>query len=369
VEPSDARAHAADLLARVLETGMSSADDGFPVYADPETGAWSTTEDGSWNGGFWVAALGELVASGHLERPELLRWLERLHPRVSADTSLRGLLFWYGAAHDFPRTTGDEGRNLALAATRALTESRHRPSGLIPLGNAFGASPDPTKVVVNIDGLAGTAALCGWAANATRNKSIGQIAAANTRRLAELLIRKDGSTWQAAELDATTGRLLRRCTQKGASDESTWARGQAWAMLGFVQAAVWLGEEFLPLALATARWWCAHTDHEPVNPWDFSDPDGLRDTSAAAIAARGLLALGHLEGEGSPFTAHAHSTIDDLVGGHLGPNNTTGARGRLLDGCLNYPERSATCHELIWGSWFLLESLLVIGNPDRDWRP
>ncbi len=139
--------------------------------------------------------------------------------------------------------------------------------------------------------------------------------------------------------------------------------GQAWAILGFAQAATWLGDEFLEPANAAAEWWCAHTPEGSICPWDFSAGDGPSDTSAAAIAVRALLALGDMQGE-TRLVASAHDTLRVLCDQHLAHNVTSLARGRLIDGCLNYPERAAITDELIWGSWFLLESLLALAEPD-----
>jgi unsaturated chondroitin disaccharide hydrolase len=71
-------------------------------------------------------------------------------------------------------------------------------------------------------------------------------------------VRADGSVAQSATYDRQ-GRLSGQASIEGSSRDSTWARAQAWAMLGLVQAA----------QLANAP----------------------RDTSAAAIAAAALLKL------------------------------------------------------------------------------
>lgn len=262
---------------------------------------------------------------------------------------------------------------MGIAAARALVASRHEPSGAIPLGNEWGENPEPAFVEINIDGLAGTAALCGWAADEAGDSALRVGAIADARVHAELLIRPDGSTWQAASLDRATGRLLRRHTQKGVNDDSTWARGQAWAILGFTQAVYWLSAEFVEPALATADWWCDATNGRRVPPWDYADPDGPPDTSAAAIAALALLALADLPTPRARlYRQVAHETLDELVHEHLTPVARDDLRpeGMLLDGCYNRRARWADQHELIWGDWFLLEALLVAGKAlPRPWWP
>ncbi len=44
------------MLMRVRDTA-GRVGDGFPHWADPESGQWTVTADGDWTGGFWVAML------------------------------------------------------------------------------------------------------------------------------------------------------------------------------------------------------------------------------------------------------------------------------------------------------------------------
>lgn len=123
-------------------------------------------------------------------------------------------------------------------------------------------------------------------------------------------------------------------TQQGYSGYSTWTRGLAWAMLGFSELLEFLdmipdrnldawggkskiGETWLKAARATCKFYMAHTPLDGIPYWDTGAP-GLTslgaylerkadpfnayepvDSSAAAIAAQGLLRLGkYLSGKG-----------------------------------------------------------------------
>ena len=46
----------AAMVGRLRDTAARALD-GFPVYADPETAAWTTAPDGFWTGGFWTGSL------------------------------------------------------------------------------------------------------------------------------------------------------------------------------------------------------------------------------------------------------------------------------------------------------------------------
>jgi unsaturated chondroitin disaccharide hydrolase len=154
--------------------------------------------------------------------------------------------------------------------------------------------------------------------------------------------------------------MLRRYTHKGIRDDSTWARAQAWAVLGYTLMFRWTGDrDFLDVATRTADWWVSHAPSDRVAFWDFDDPDipsTNRDTSATAIVATSLLKLGSLvPGErGRRYRQAGEATTRMLAEHYLD------ARGILSHGCYNRRIGLATQHELIWGSYFLFEALAVL---------
>ncbi len=343
---------------------------GFPVYADPATGAWTRADDGFWTGGFWTGLLWLAAqATGEMGyRAQALRWAERLRPRADSDTALRGFLFWYGGGIGAVLAGDGEARDLALAGARGLASSYQRRARLIPLGNAFGESPDTSRLETNVDGVAGLVALLAWAAQSGGEPSLETIARAHAARQVELCLRPDGSVSQSASVDPRTGERLRRYTQKGLHNDSTWSRAQAWAMLGFAQATRRISTEFTDAAVRASDWWVDHLPSTGVVPWDFDDTTvggTTVDTSATAIAAAALLKIAALA------PAHAeryHSTavrmVEALIARHLTPTAPHDRRpaGMLIDGCYDRRTSRATSHELIWGDYFLFEALLCLAG-------
>lgn len=108
-------------------------------------------------------------------------------------------------------------------------------------------------------------------------------------------VRPDGSTYHIVRYDGTTGAVLSRGTFAGASDDSTWARGQAWAIYGFTMASRETGDpRFLETAQRAADYYLANLPADSVPYWDFQAPgipEAPRDSSAAAITLSGLLEL------------------------------------------------------------------------------
>ncbi|KAE8314471.1 Six-hairpin glycosidase-like protein [Aspergillus transmontanensis] len=117
------------------------------------------------------------------------------------------------------------------------------------------------------------------------------------------------------------GKVKQKLTAQGYSDNSTWARGQAWAIMGYAQTYSWTKKrEFLDAAKGLADYFIQRMESSPaiveqqgrgryVPLWDFDAPithtgangdqGPLRDVSAGMIAANGMLILnGQLAGMG-----------------------------------------------------------------------
>jgi len=348
---------------RVIRTA-ESAPAGFPHFADPATGAWTCSPAGDWTGGFWngMLWLSALATGDARVRRWAETWTERLRSRVRSDTVFRGFLFYYGAALGDILLDDPLGREAGLQGASALAASYNPRAQALPLGSEAEEASDVGRGEANVDTVQ-AAALLLWAARHTGDKTLRDVALGHARRHVELCLRDDGSVCQSASFDPATGAMLRRYTHKGITDHSTWARAQAWGILGWTVAAQWSGDRsFLTPATTAAEWWLAHAPADRVAFWDFDDPaipGAPRDTSATAIVAASLLKLAALSAEPAAARYHgaAEATALALVERHLHDD------GLLADGCYNTRINLATRHELIWGSYFLYEALHVLSGP------
>jgi unsaturated chondroitin disaccharide hydrolase len=294
-----------DAIARIrarVEDTARSASEGFPHFADPDTKRWTWSPDGDWTGGYFNAMLWLGTATGPAaDRARWLSWArkftERLRPRLASESSSRALLFYYGAALGSILCDDREARSLALEAAGALAKMYNAPAGVLPLGAAFEEVSNVGATEAEID-MVQAVALLMWAYRETGDASLREIAMSHSRRHIEFCLRPDGSICQSASFDSATGAMLRRYTHKGINDNSTWARAQAWGMLGWALSAQWCEDlSFLEPVGRAADWWIAHVPADRIAFWDFDDPaipNTNRDTSATAIAAASLLRLSAL---------------------------------------------------------------------------
>lgn len=94
------------------------------------------------------------------------------------------------------------------------------------------------------------------------------------------------------------GNRVKAGTFQGYDDESTWARGQAWGIYGYVMMYRETGDvRYLNFVKNVANVYFDRLPEDAVPYWDFDDPaipNAPRDASSAAIVASALLGLSTL---------------------------------------------------------------------------
>lgn len=365
-----------------IETTIPATAQGVPHWADSETGKWTLTPDGDWTGGAWVGELwlGHLIAPERIPLSEVHRALRLITPRVHKQTAFKGFGFYYGAAVGDILHSDPTARETGLQAAKSLAGMFDEKLGLIPLGEDAEEASATGSAESSIDSLQASALLF-WAAAELGDAGLKDIAVRHTGRVLANHVREDGSVIQSSTLDPETGAVIRTHTHKGYSDTSTWGRAQAWAMVFSAHAATVDPEEplWLEYAVRTADWWMAHAPSDKVSFWDFDDPaipETSRDTAATAMAAAALLKLAHALGDrGTAYEAFAVESAAALTAGYLTPCRPHDERpgGMLTGGCFTRKSTvrsvdAATNVELIFGSYYLFESLAVLTGAVKPGR-
>jgi unsaturated chondroitin disaccharide hydrolase len=369
---------AALMLERITHTA-GAVGDRFPNWAAGSTGQWTTTADGDWTGGAWPGMLWFAHRKTGDERFQAWarQWCDRLRPRVNLQTAFKGFGFYCGAAMGEILSGDAHGKDMALEAAASLRSLFDPVLGLIPLGKDAEEAGEIGKAFSSIDSLQAVPLLL-WAHAKTGESSYRECAISHTTRVLDIHCREDGSIIQSSELDAGTGEVARHFTHKGIAPDSVWARAQAWGMLYSAMAFARCPEQsrWLKQSMAAADWWLAHVPADSVAFWDVCDPAipiTERDTAGTAIVTAALLKLGQLAPRAEDrqrYQKAAEDTAAALLRGYLTPTSAddTRPRGMLVGGCFNKradsrPQDSALNAELIFGSYFLFESLQVLlGN-------
>jgi unsaturated chondroitin disaccharide hydrolase len=301
-----------------------------------------------WTGGF---VAGQLWLIGERERAAVVTDL--LLPRAAQPTTHDlGFLFWPSAVLGLVATGDDCHRVLGLRAAASLIR-RALPNGVIQVIGDLGDPEYRGRTIVDT----WPNLLLLWWAERQGMTEAGEAARAHLEATIPVLLREDGSTFHAARI-ADDGRVVDRGTINGYAADSTWARGQAWAMHGLATAAR-ATDEYRQEAEVAARWFLDHVPESLVPPWDFdAPPGGPTDASAGAIAASALLELG--------WEDEARRLVDALVASCLNPGDGDGI---LLHCCYRQPIGHGLDCATVWGDFFLLDALLRLESPDRRLDP
>lgn len=207
-----------------------------------------------------------------------------------------------------------------------------------------------------------------WAAEESKDPRFAHIANAHADMALRHMIRADGSTCHVAVFDPGSGELLEYNGWQGYGPDSCWSRGNAWALYGMTNAYRFTNNvNYLHAAQRVAHHFIASLPDDMVPPWDFRAPNRdtePRDTSAAAIAASGLLELAALT---SPEIGIGYHQAAERILTSLSTNyaafDEPEHEGILHGGTGHKPADTNIHVSLIYGDYYFVEALAKL----RGW--
>ncbi|KAF9072874.1 glycoside hydrolase family 88 protein [Rhodocollybia butyracea] len=198
---------------------------------------------------------------------------------------------------------------------------------------------DPTDFTVIIDNMMNLQVLLASFA-LTGNETMKDIAVTHANTTMINHFRADGSTWHVVEYNSTNGTVIRKRTSQGFSDNSTWSRGQSWAIYGFANMYNHTqNPDFLNTAQRAADYFLDNMPSDGIVPWDFNaplvPPPRPADSSAATIAANGLLLLAQVDPtQADKWTNAALEILRNITSLAWDPS----WQSLLSNGTVNWPE-------------------------------
>ena len=305
----------------------------FPTVAPGRR--WHTSGTDGWLAGFYPGRLWMAYeASGRRA------WARRATTRESPlavradDTSTHDLGFLLQTSFGRAVTlTGDE-----RAAAVTVRAARSLATRWVPEVGAIRSWNGPAgQVTVIVDTLVNLELMFSAARLAGR-PDWRDLAVRHAVTTAAQHVRPDGSTTHVVRFAEGSGDVVWKGTVQGLADDSTWARGQSWAVYGFTAAYRESGDaRLLDAARRTADFATAHLPRDGVPFWDYDAPaagDRTRDTTAAAALASGLLELARVDPDPSrraTYAAEGLHTLRTLAGPRYLARGS-GSRAVLLHG-------------------------------------
>lgn len=205
-----------------------------------------------------------------------------------------------------------------------------------------------------------------WASRHGGNPLLYDIAVTHAKTTMKHHFRPDGGCYHVAVYDTLTGDFIKGVTHQGYADNSTWARGQGWAIYGYTMVYRYTHEKvFLDFAQKVANYYLSRLPEGDLIPkWDFDDPDpkAPKDASAACVVADALLELQQYVGgqQGQQYREKAVEMLRQLSS----PEYFSGKRNDafLLHSTGHHPAGSEIDASIVYADYYYLEALLRLRN-------
>lgn len=343
------------------------------------------TNEWDWTGGFFPGSLWLIYNQTGSEKikNEAIKWTEALEKAKDLDQhhDIGFVMFCsYGNAIkylDNPQKV-TEYRDIILHSSNTALKRFDVNVGLIKSWNEKKAWDNMTiwKYPVIIDNMMNLEMLS-YATKETGNSKYIDAANSHAHKTMENHFREDFSTYHVVDYD-DKGKAIHKQTNQGFSDQSTWARGQAWAIYGFTMMyKETKNPAYLKTAQKAAKFYINHPNlpKDKIPYWDFnanekgyqSDVDFLarkltyipRDASAAAITASALIDLSSFsEGkEREMFLNFAKETLKTLSSPTYFADPGTNSGFLLKHSVGSLPHNSEVDGPLVYADYYFLEGL------------
>ena len=350
--------------------------DGYPapasihnVYPKLKNVEWTSS---FWNGMLYLAYLhtkDEVFLNASTKT--LADYKNRIENRINTNTHDLGFLYILSCKAQYLITGNREARSVALQAADLLMTRYHEKAGIIQAWGDLEDQQQRGRII--IDCLMNVPLLF-WAAEESGNTHYKEAAIRHIAQTRKYLIREDDTTFHTYYFDTETGSPLKGVTAQGFSDDSCWARGQAWGIYGLALAYLYTKDEgCLVDAKRLANYFLAHLPYDHISYWDliFTEGKEERDSSASAIASCGLLLIAKILGPTDKdflrYESAAYSMLRSLSESYTSKENPH-ANGILLHAVYGKPDNSGVDECTIWGDYFYMEALgTVLGSAIRFW--
>ncbi len=177
--------------------------------------------------------------------------------------------------------------------------------------------------------------------------------------------REDNSTFHVVVYDTIAGSVKDKVTHQGFSNQSSWSRGQSWAVYGYTMAYRYTKDEaYLHQAIATADFFINHKNlpEDGIPYWDFDDPNipnAPRDVSAATVMASAFIELYGIT-KNEVYLNYSKNVLIVLKSKEYILNPEVNGPFILDHSTGNWPKNDEIDAPIVYADYYYLESLLRI---------
>lgn len=332
---------------------------------------WREKRIGRWTNGFWGGLMWLMYeATGDEHFKEIARYNEKELDRALDDIQTLhhdvGFMWNITAGADY-RITGSEEAKARVLKASAVLASRYNIVGkfIRAWNNEEYAGYTIIDCMMNIPMLY-------LASEITKDPRFIYIAQSHADSTLKNHIRPDGSVYHILAYDPTQYDIVQPAQKSQGYDykDSSWSRGQAWAIYGFVLSYIHSGKkEYLDASKRVAHYFLANLLDDPMPLCDFRAPSEpvYHDSTAAACAACGLIELARCvpEYEKKLYFNGAMRILKCIADDYCDWDESSDAF--VLNGCEAYHDGSQNM-PIIYGDYYFTEALYKLkGNKVLFW--
>lgn len=342
------------------------------AYADvdknPRTLSDSATVEfvhsGDWTSGFYPGCLwyayelsnDPLFQQSAIERTRLIE-----DQKLNSKTHDMGFKMYCSFGHAYRITKDSCYRDILLTSAEHLAKRYNPKVGCI---RSWDHNADKWDFPVIIDNMMNLELLM-WAFKETGDSTYYRISVSHADKTMENHFRDDFSCYHVIDYDPETGEVEHRQTHQGYADNSSWARGQAWALYGYTMMYRETGRQtYLERANAIASFILQHKNlpEDRIPYWDFDAPnipDEPRDASAAAVICSALYELSeYSQSKQDQYIQEADNILASLCSDAYLSNVSANHYFLLEHSTGSFPHNSEIDVPLIYADYYFLESIL-----------
>ena len=349
----------------------------------PDGVTHKSTKPRNWTSGFWGGM--NAMMYEHTGNEDYLLTAKRSEELLDeALEDFEGLyhdvgFMWHVLSGALYRITGDEkSKNRNLHAAASLMSRFILGGNFIRAWNAPRPKDGLAEHWTIIDCMMNLPILY-WASELIGDDRFKRVAMAHADNALRCHIRPDGSVAHIVEHDRETGDIVKVINRnQGLNADSSWSRGQSWALYGFALSYLHTGEtRYLDASKKVANYFIANVCDDWIPRVDFRAPAEpvYYDTTAGMCAACGLIELAKAlpEDEGGMYAAAAINMIKAISEkfGDFNPETDV----MISHGTVRYPipgeltpEKAGVHIPIIYAEFYFVEAVLkLLGSDFNPW--
>lgn len=265
-----------------------------------------------------------------------------------------GFMMFCSYGNGFKITNNEDYKNILIQSAISL-QTRYNSIVGCMRSWSFGTWSFP----VIIDNMMNLELMC-WATEVTGDSTYYKGAVNHALTTMKNHFRPNYSSYHLVNYNPSTGNVVGKQTVQGYSNESSWARGQAWGLYGYSMMYDKTGMNvFLVQAQHIADYILSNLPTDYIPYWDYNDPsipNAPRDASAASVTASALIQL-YSSCNNPVYLAAAEKILWNLSSGTY-MNTANENRNLLLKHSTgSKPANSQVDVPIIYADYYFVEAL------------